>query len=384
MEEDSNTLWGGNAVELATDTGLILPFDEDVLRKVNPNKYGDLKYTLIHEKPGRRSDGSDAEVPDGGEYGISADNTRSGKQVAIGHVICGISAGVLHKDARVFQLIINMNPFTDPRKVIDSVFALTIAGDIGQTVSAYNYLQREKYWRFGGIGNEAGSAELHGDIDGFMLGMWLCADKKGQEIRDRMRRYNWNHPTYGVKLSNILAEYYKSPSEYSKPPASEKIGMTASWLKSTPDPLNTDYRFINFKPTLKAIEPALKAQVTDFQEKYQSNFAKGAKLPSFTKAETKIRIEWAIEDFKKWCESGGTLAIPLSKTVSPAFRQKIQSGLSLTSNTEEAVYIADGSPYPDDDDYNSDLDPDNYDYYGIDPQPSKLAQGGYDFYIVES
>jgi hypothetical protein len=258
---------------------------------------------------------------------------------------------------------------------------VTISGDIAQTVSAYNYLQREKYWRFGGIGNEAGSAELHGDIDGFMIGMWLCGDKNGANIRDRMRDYNWNHPN-GIKLSNILAEYYKSPSEYTKPPASEKIGMTASWLKINADPLNTDYRFVNFKPTLKAIEPALRSQVINFQEKYQYHAAKGSKLPNFTPSETKLRIDWAMEDFKKWCESGGTLAIPLSKTVSPAFRKKIQSGLRLTSNTQEPVYNADGSPYPDDDDYNPDLDPNNYDYYRIDPQPSKLAQGGYDFYIV--
>ena len=57
----------------------------------------------------------------------------------------------------------------------------------------------------GGIGTEASSAELYGNIDGFWMGTWLRTDK-GQYVCQRMN-LPMNDPN-NVKLSTLIGEYY--------------------------------------------------------------------------------------------------------------------------------------------------------------------------------
>ncbi len=170
------------------------------------------------------------------EVGISIDPS-TGRKVSLGHAISGISA-VLYDwyrstnnftDSQTIQLlkgvqfsipILNIDgvptPSIDspttfellPNKLsIDSLYAMTIAGDIARTITGNEQLWTEESYpvEIGGIGTEASSAELYGNIDGFWMGTWLRTDK-GQYICERMN-LPINHPN-NVKLSTLLGEYY--------------------------------------------------------------------------------------------------------------------------------------------------------------------------------
>ncbi len=160
---------------LGTQSGIDVNF-KSVLTELNINE---LRSAITHSTEG------------GQETGISLDDS-TGRQVALGHVIVGISAGIHHPlpviyvdigDTRFPLLDVNIKK---ERAGLDPLYATTITGDLGQTVTSPNKLCSEVSCPFGGIGNEATSAELHGDIDGFMLGNWLCTTINGQAMRESM------------------------------------------------------------------------------------------------------------------------------------------------------------------------------------------------------
>ncbi len=171
------------------------------------------------------------------EIGISLDPS-TGRKVALGHVISGISAALYDPDrsanrtidSRFIDLlrgvkfsipVLNMDGILAPPDgspttfelsptvvAIDSLYAMTIAGDIARTITGNEQLWTEELYPLdiGGIGTEASSAELYGNIDGFGIGTWLLRTDKGRDISMRMN-LSINAPN-NVKLSTILGEYY--------------------------------------------------------------------------------------------------------------------------------------------------------------------------------
>lgn len=122
------------------------------------------------------------------EYGVVFD--MSNKRVALGHVICGISAAI-YRPTPVYCRGVILNQLTKEVHFtcynlegaaargafrLDPLYAATLAGDIGQAATAPDFYLCSQYtkenyrqWKFGGISNGASDAELIGDIDGFML-----------------------------------------------------------------------------------------------------------------------------------------------------------------------------------------------------------------------
>jgi hypothetical protein len=165
------------------------------------------------------------------------------------------------------------------RAGLDPLYATTITGDLGQTVTPPNTLCTEVPCSFGGVGNEATSAELHGDIDGFMLGNWLCTTINGQAMRESMVQGS------SVKLSTILGEYYRTRTD-------RPLGMTAG----TSLPLEAIRRFSNFKATFKALKNTFSVQTVAFNT-YYAPYSKNLPNP--------FKSLQALYNFEQWCGRGG-------------------------------------------------------------------------------
>lgn len=232
----------------------------------------ELRSTITHETKG------------GQETGISLDNS-TGRQVALGHVIVGISAGIHHPlpviyvnigDASFPLLDVNIKK---ERAGLDPLYATTITGDLGQTIISPHTLCSEDYCSFGGVGSEATSAELHGDIDGFMLGNWLWTNNNGSTARKSMVQGS------SVKLSTILGEYYRTRTD-------RPLGMTAGTNFS----LEAVRRFSNFRATFKELTNTFAIQTTAFNAYFA---AYNKQSPNALKSLV------AVYDFKEWCDRGG-------------------------------------------------------------------------------
>ncbi len=220
--------------------------------------------------------------------------------VAFGHVIVGIAAGVRHplpaykvtipgfkifRDRVTYITRITWSKAAREQLGIDSLYALTITGDLGQTATSKHSLCREKcLW--GGVGSDASSAELHGDIDGFLIGYWLSSTTEGQKFRKRMRD---EKNTYN--LSTLLGVYYRT----------RQSAYLSSVMRSpmSNQPLEAIRRFSNMSAELKS--PKHRAifigQTIAFNTWYSSVLLRI--LPDSSK--TLI----ALADFKKWCDGNG-------------------------------------------------------------------------------
>lgn len=131
------------------------------------------------------------------------------------------------------------------------------------------------------MGSEATSAELHGDIDGFMLGYWLSATSAGQDYRSIMVQ-NSN----GAKVSTMLDEYYRGRTD-------RPLGMMAG----SGFPLEAIRRFFNFKVTLKTLRFSFAVQTIAFHIYYAPTVR--------NRPPNTIQAANAFRDFEKWVIGGG-------------------------------------------------------------------------------
>jgi hypothetical protein len=140
------------------------------------------------------------------ETGIVKDAT--GQEVAVGHVITGLVAGLLNPHSMIGQKLTTLMG-----QKLDKIGTVTLAVDLGQAafqegggVNPAN--------PFGGIGPEATAAELRGDIDGTLLATFLTGTREGQALRADMVSNRARNPE-SIRLSTVLREYYH-PSERTK------------------------------------------------------------------------------------------------------------------------------------------------------------------------
>ncbi|MGB7415836.1 MAG: hypothetical protein WA902_16645, partial [Thermosynechococcaceae cyanobacterium] len=133
---------------------------------------------------------------------------------------------------------------------------------------------------YGGVGTEATSAELHGDIDVFLIGNWLSTTTAGQNVRTQLVQGN------RIRLSQIIAEYYRTTT-------SKSLGMKAG---SGYD-LESIRRFSNFNATLKFISNELYSQTMTFNAWYS--------LARLDRRGDSVASIKATTDFIKWCDQGG-------------------------------------------------------------------------------
>lgn len=148
------------------------------------------------------------------------------------------------------------------------------------TVVSPNQLCSKTYCYFGKVGTEATSAELHGDIDGFMMGYWLCTTTNGQAIRKAMVQGN------SIKLSMILGEYYRTRTD-------RPLNMIAG----SGYELVAVRRFSNFNVTFSTLKNTFATQTVGFNTLYAPTVAKQSPNPQET-----LNAVW---DFEKWCINGG-------------------------------------------------------------------------------
>jgi hypothetical protein len=251
----------------------------------------------------------------GTEIGIVSD--LSGNELAFGHVICGIS-GAIHHPKLLYCKIDLKNRTTKicsdtlegtyrDLRDIDSVAAMTLTGDIGQAGAEDKFYlcskdrdrsHRGGKWKFGGIGSFASQAELIGDIDGFLLGYWLCtnitvANVKGQlSYRSRMLDYSQSSPNV-LKLSTMLSKYYELDPKVTN----EMVSGSGYRLASTKS-------FPSFKTTFKALNDNEKKpnffrnQSLNFCDVYNGAFS----IPSLPK---RIEVQDAYQDFELWLANDG-------------------------------------------------------------------------------
>ncbi len=232
------------------------------------------------------------------ETGISQDSS-TGRMVAFGHVIVGIAAGVRHplpaykvtipgfkifRDRVAYITRVTWGKFAREGLGLDSLYALTITGDLGQTATPKNSLCRENcLW--GGVGSDASSAELHGDIDGFLIGYWLSSTTDGQNFRKKMRD---EKNTYN--LSTLLGVYYRT----------KQNAYLSSVMRSpmSNQPLEAIRRFSNMSAELKSPKhrAIFMAQTIGFNNLYSS-------LNLVLSNSSKALL--ALADFKKWCDGNG-------------------------------------------------------------------------------
>jgi hypothetical protein len=236
------------------------------------------------------------------ESGISLDPSTN-RMVAFGHVIVGIAAGVRHPLPAYKVTIPGFGIFKDRvtyitkvfslRKMIrepigiDSLYALTITGDIGQTATSKHTLCRDSCM-WGGVGSDASSAELHGDIDGFLIGYWLCSTKEGQIFRKKM--YDEKN-TYN--LSTLLGVYYRTKQN------TYLSGVMRSPMSN--QPLEAIRRFTNMSAELK--DPKHRT-IFIGQSMAFNNWYSSVLLRIFPDS-SKTLI--ALADFKKWCDGNGVV-----------------------------------------------------------------------------
>jgi hypothetical protein len=219
------------------------------------------------------------------ETGISQDSA-TGRNVAIGHVIVGISAGIHHPPPVIFvdvgpaRITLPDLSISKQRLGLDPLYTTTITGDLGQTATIPNTLCSESRCVFGGVGSEATAAELNGDIDGFLLGYWLSTTSAGQAYRSTMVRNG-----SGARLSTMLTEYYRTRTD-------RPINMIAG----SGYPLESTRRFSNFRPTLQTLRISFIDQTASFNSYFA---ALNRRIPDSSRS---LR---AFADFVSWCDRGG-------------------------------------------------------------------------------
>ncbi len=248
------------------------------------------------------------------EVGISLDPS-TGRKVALGHAILGISAALYDPkvpenrmiDSQSIDLLTTVKfsiPVLDIDGVlappsgspttfelpsvtiaIDSLYAMTIAGDIARTITDKEQLWSEESYpaEIGGIGTEASSAELYGNIDGFWMATWLRTNE-GQDIRMRMN-VPINNPN-NVKLSTLLGEYYGTIKT-----ASRILNMKTEFGSS----LISNLRFSNFLQVLKSTDFKLNILTQTIIYQLVNHRFSGAGKSDF---ESAIK---AYMSFESWC-----------------------------------------------------------------------------------
>jgi hypothetical protein len=251
------------------------------------------------------------------EVGISLD-TSTGRNVALGHTISGVSAALYYYnriiDGQTIELlrgvkfslpVLNIDELPTeslgsptnfeflPQVVgIDSLYAMTIAGDIARTVTG-----EEKLWtvetypvEVGGIGTEASSAELYGNIDGFWLGTWLRSDV-GQDICMRMD-CPINDPN-NIKLSTLLGEYY----------GTIKVENRVLNMKSGfGTPLVANLRFSNLLGMLRSVNFRLNILIQSIIYQLLDSKLNGIEINEIGKSNFENTIK-AYTAFESWCIS---------------------------------------------------------------------------------
>ena len=266
-------------------------------KKIQPK--GNLKQDYIDDLENSIRHGSDRSNKSI-EAGISQDPS-TGRMVAFGHVIVGIAAGVRHplpaykvtipgfkifKDRVTYITKLSLSKMIREPIGIDSLYALTITGDIGQTATSKNSLCRDQcLW--GGVGSDASSAELHGDIDGFLIGYWLCSTKEGQIFRKKMCD---EKNTYN--LSTLLGVYYRTR---------QSVYLSSVMRSSmSSQPLEAIRRFSNMSVELKDHKHRgmFIRQSMAFNTWYSA-------ITSVLPDSSKTLI--ALADFKKWCDGSGEI-----------------------------------------------------------------------------
>lgn len=147
------------------------------------------------------------------EKGLVTDG--SGQSVAISHVLTGMSAGIhrnkavdfvefekQQKSSVISKITYDVAGLLGAGEPVDNLFLMTLAGDLGQNLSAHPGVLP------GDPKGEASDGELAGDIDGFLIGQQISALPKA--VRDKMLT------SAGPKLSAVLEGYYSSDSLYKK------------------------------------------------------------------------------------------------------------------------------------------------------------------------
>jgi hypothetical protein len=141
----------------------------------------------------------------GTEIGLVTD--RFGHDVAMGHVLTGISGGQHRIEdldlvpwytmfiGGALGLLISLTIGEE----LDNLYAVTISGDLGQ--SAYLIAEGLKAPPYVGPKSEATHAEMTGDIDGVLIGKNLEALCSGRSLFEKPAKS-------GARLSEVLSEYY--------------------------------------------------------------------------------------------------------------------------------------------------------------------------------
>jgi hypothetical protein len=202
------------------------------------------------------------------EQGVCMDLSTK-RPITLGHTICGISAGI-HSSltGRVeVRNIPEVGTFSlDPGVVnvmmgvtnLKGLYAVTIAGDLGQTVTPDAELCRNANCGYaGGVGTDATAAELLGDIDGFILGYWLSTKKQGHEVRRALIQGNkYKGVGKKIKLSDMLEEYYLLTPKTQARPIDMKTVSGSS--------LQANLRFSTFNGMYPGIKSTLLSQTIAF------------------------------------------------------------------------------------------------------------------------
>jgi hypothetical protein len=248
------------------------------------------------------------------EVGISLDSS-TGRKIALGHAILGISAALYDPelaenrmiDSQLISLLTGVKfsiPVLDIDGVLapsngspttfelqpvvipmDSLYAMTIAGDIARTITDKEQLWTEESYpgEIGGIGTEASSAELYGNIDGFWMGTWLRSNE-GQDICMRMD-LPMNDPN-NVRLSTLLGEYY----------GTIKVGNRVLIMKTEfGTNLMSNLRFSNFLQALKSTDFRLNILTQSIVYQLVNHRFSGIEKSDF---ENTIK---AYMSFESWC-----------------------------------------------------------------------------------
>jgi hypothetical protein len=249
----------------------------NVIQLSSPNlsnsEYLELRSMTYHATP-----------PGEAEQGRCFDRSTS-RFIAMSHLIAGICGGI-HRPTPNIQ--VQVGPVTIPSGQIirgilrlDPLYAVTITGDLGQT-AAERAIESVDYNgnQYGGVGTEATSAELHGDIDGFLIGNWLSTTTAGQNVRTQLVQGN------RIRLSQIIAEYYRTTTQ-----------KTLNMMAGSGYALESIRRFSNFNASLKFISDELYSQTTIFNSWY-------AAAHSGTRNDGWYAIK-AASDFIAWCDKGG-------------------------------------------------------------------------------
>jgi Ca2+-binding RTX toxin-like protein len=148
-----------------------------------------------------------------------------GLDVATSHVIAGICAAVA-----------NTKPGGVPG--LQKIPCITLAGDLGQTAAMKVGGLNPGSGILTGVGGEANSSELNGDIDGLLLGTYLSGTSTGQLIRTRMNASPSTSDS--IKLSTFLRAYYS-------PQKGDKIILSiASGNRTAQQELNVGARYSRF------------------------------------------------------------------------------------------------------------------------------------------